>query len=276
MTGYEIMNKTKRRRVSSGTAGSMTVEAAFVVPLFILCVINLLFGIQVVETSSRITAALHETGNSICSYGYAIQQGIGDGVPTGIGSTVYAMTSVSGHLGETVDRRGGITGGRAGLSYLGSSVMSDGGIVRLAVTYGLKFPVDMGIRTYRLGTSYYGHAWVGYDGAEYTSADTDEDPIVYVTRSGTVYHTDMSCRYLNPGTRSVSASAVDRLRNKDGEIYHVCELCGGGAGVGSVYVTDYGNRYHSDLYCSGIRRDIQAIHLSEVGGRGACSVCGGW
>lgn len=270
------MNRSFNRRVSSGIAGSMTVEAAFVVPLFIFCILNLLFGIQVVETSSRITAALHETGNNICSYGYAVEHGVGEGVPAGIGGTVYAISSVAGHLGETVDQRGGISGGRAGLNYLGSSVMSDGGIVKLSVTYGLKFPVKMGIRTYRLGTSYYGHAWVGYDGATCTSAETDEDPIVYVTRTGTVYHTDISCRYLNPSTRSVAAGSVGNLRNKDGAIYHACELCGAGAGVGSVYVTEYGNRYHSDLYCSGIRRDIQAIHLSEVGGRGPCSVCGGW
>ncbi len=274
--GYVIMNRSNNRRVSSGAAGSMTVEATLVVPLFIFCILNLLFGIQVVETSSRITAALHETGNAICSYGYAIEHGVGEGTPVGIGSTVYAISSVAGHLGDTVDRRGGISGGRAGLSYLGSSVMSEGGIVKLSVTYGLKFPVKMGIRTYRLGTSYSGHAWVGYDGAVYSSPDTDEDPIVYVTRTGTVYHRDVSCRYLNPSTRSVSAGSVSNLRNRDGEIYHACELCGAGAGIGSVYVTDYGNRFHSDLYCSGIRRDIQAIHLSEAGGRGPCSVCGGW
>ena len=92
--GY-AMNTNNNRRVSPGAAGSMTVEAAFVVPLFILCVIKLLFGLQVMETSSRITAALHETSNKICSYGYAIDCGVGEGVPAGIGSTVYAVSSVS-------------------------------------------------------------------------------------------------------------------------------------------------------------------------------------
>ncbi|SCY19729.1 hypothetical protein SAMN02910292_01028 [Lachnospiraceae bacterium XBB2008] len=273
---YVFVSRTIYRRVSSGAAGSMTVEAALVVPLFILCVINLLFGLQVVETSSRITAALHETSNNICSYGYAIEHGVGEGVPSGIGSTVYAISSVSGHLGETVERRGGIRGGKSGLNYLGSSVLTDGGLVKLSVTYALKFPVDMGIKTYRLGTSVYSHAWVGYDGAGGITDMSEEDPIVYVTRTGTVYHTDMNCRYLNPSTRSVAASSVDGLRNHDGCKYYACEICGAGSGIGSVYVTDYGTRYHSDLYCSGIRRDIQAIHLSEAGGRGPCSICGGW
>ena len=82
------------RRASSGAAGSMTVEASIVVPLFIFCVINLLFGLQVVETSSRITAALHETGNEICSYGYAVTHSIGEGVPAGIAGDAYAIASV--------------------------------------------------------------------------------------------------------------------------------------------------------------------------------------
>jgi len=270
----QIMNRFCCRRVSSGAAGSMTGVAAMVVPFFIFCVINLLFGIQVVETSSRITAALHETGNRICSYGYAIEQGIGDGVPAGLGSTAYAIGSVAKELGEVTEKRGGILGGRAGLNYLGSSVLSDGGVVKLSVSYALKFPVKMGIRPYLLGTSYYGHAWVGYDGINAVAPATDDDPIVYVTKNGSVYHTDMNCRYLNPSTRSVPAASVDDLRNKDGKKYYACEVCGAGAGFGSVYITDYGTRYHSNLYCSGIKREILAIHLSEVGGRGPCAICG--
>ncbi len=108
------------RRVSSGTVfGSMTVEAAMVVPLFIFCVLDLLFGIQVVETQSRINAALHETGSEICSYGYAVERGLGD-APSGILSEAYAIGSVAHHLGSGIDKRGGILGGRAGLIYGGT------------------------------------------------------------------------------------------------------------------------------------------------------------
>ncbi len=264
-----------RRRGSSVAAGSMTVEAAFAVPFFIFCVINLLFGLQVVETSSRITAALHETGNEICSYGYAVEHGIGEGVPASAIGDIYAISSVNSHLGETVEKRGGISGGRSGINYLGSSVMNEGGIVRISSSYSLKFPVEMGIKTYRLGTSYYGHAWVGYDGSGGIADYSDEDPVVYITRTGTVYHIDINCRHLNPTTRSVPASSVDELRSNDGSKYYPCEICGGGSGVGHVYITDYGNRYHSDLYCPGLKRDILAIHLSEVGGRPRCRTCGG-
>ncbi len=263
------------RRVSSGAAsGSMTVEAAMVVPLFIFCLINLLFGIQVMETSSRITAAMHQTGSEICSYAYAVNHVSGE-APPGIATDVYAVASINRHLGSTVQNRGGVLGGRAGIIYAGSSILQDGGIVKLSALYTLKYPVNMGfIRPFILGTSLYGHAWVGYEGIGSLQNSTDDDPVVYVTPTGTVYHRDYDCRYLHPSVTSVSAASVGSLRSSDGSKYYPCEICGGGSMVGNVFITGSGNRYHSDLFCSGLKRNIQAIHLSEVGGRGPCSVCG--
>lgn len=269
-----LMNRVCRR-VSSGAArASMTVESAIVVPLFIFCMLDLLFGIQVMETSSRITAALHQTGSEICSYAYAAEHVTGD-APSGLVSTVYAIGSVTSQLGSTVQNRGGILGGRAGIIYTGSSILEDNGIVRLNARYTLKFPVKLGfIRPFILGTSMYGHAWVGYDGIGTLNTLTDEDPIVYITPTGTVYHRDYDCRYLHPSVTSVAASAVSSLRSSDGSIYYPCEICGGGSMIGNVFITGSGNRFHSDLFCPGIKRNIIAIHLSEVGGRSPCSICG--
>lgn len=253
--------------------GSMTVEASFAVPLFIFCIINLLFGIQIMETSSRITAALHETGNEICSYGYAISESIGEGVPSGLASIVYASTSCAKHLGKTVDRRGGIKGGISGISYLGSSVMNENGIVKICASYSVKYPINMSIPSIRLGTTYYGHAWVGYDGGIANDNSDDEDPIVYITPNGTIYHRNIRCSHLNPSLKTVSAASINGLRSNDGSKYYPCEICGGGKGM--VFITEFGNRYHGSSNCSGIKRNIYSVHLSEVGGRRACMTCGG-
>lgn len=264
----------EKGRVSSAAGrGSMTVEASIVAPLFIFCMLNLLFGIQVVETQSRIMAALHETGSEICSFAYAAERGLPE-APGGLLTDAYAVGSVAHHLGETVSNRGGIAGGRLGLDYSGSSVLEDRGVVRLSVRYLLKFPVKMRIRPYILGTSFYGHAWVGYDGIGAMPVITEDDPIVYVTPSGVVYHRDYDCRHLHPSVKMASAATVKAMKNKDGSGYYPCEICGGGIGTGTVYITDSGNRYHSDLMCSGIKRNTKAIHLSEVGGRAPCSLCG--
>ena len=41
----------------------------------------------------------------------------------------------------------------------------------------------------------------------------------------------------------------------------------------TVFITDQGNRFHYDLNCSGIKRTIYMIRLSEVGNRKQCSRC---
>lgn len=262
------------RGISKYINASMTVEASIIVPLFIFCMINLLFGLQVMETSSRITAALHETGNEICSYGYAFEKGVGDSIAISASSLVYVSSKVAKHLGPTVDKRGGIKGGISGISYLGSKIMTEGNIVKIVITYSLKFPVNMNIKTYRIRDSYYGHAWTGYDGNNYELEKISEDPIVYITPSGTVYHTNIQCSHLNPKLKATDINSVSDERNNSGAKYYACEICGNGINFGAVYITDYGNRYHVNTNCSGIKRNIFTVHLSEVGGRRACSTCG--
>lgn len=72
----------------------------------------------------------------------------------------------------------------------------------------------------------------------------------------------------------VAAESVENLRNESQGKYHACEKCMGGRIPASVYITDYGDRYHSTLACSGLKRTVYAIPLSEAVGKGACSKCG--
>ena len=71
----------------------------------------------------------------------------------------------------------------------------------------------------------------------------------------------------------VQGKEISGLRNESGGRYYACEHCGGKGG-GPAYITDYGDRYHSSLSCSGLKRTVYAVPLSEVIGKGACSKCG--
>ena len=98
---------------------------------------------------------------------------------------------------------------------------------------------------------------------------------MYVPETGVVYHKDYHCTYLEPSLRIVSGESLEALRNAGGGKYHACERCMGGAqSVGSVYITTYGERYHSTLSCSGLKRKIYAVPITEIKGKGACSKCG--
>ena len=120
----------------------------------------------------------------------------------------------------------------------------------------------------------YAHAWTGYKKGSGSGGSGEEgERMVYITETGTVYHLSRSCTHLDLKIIPIDSSAVGDARNAGGAKYKACERCGGGSGL--VYITVEGDRYHSSLGCSGLKRTIYEVPISQVGGRRACSRCGG-
>ncbi len=113
--------------------------------------------------------------------------------------------------------------------------------------------------------------WTGWSVAE----GSDEDQWVYVTQTGTVYHREYTCTHLELSIRSVAEAEIAALRNENGEAYRKCMQCRYAENAfGRLYITNQGDCYHKDLGCSGIKRTVRMIRLSEVGTRRPCSRCG--
>ncbi len=121
---------------------------------------------------------------------------------------------------------------------------------------------------------YYGHAWVGYDLSRHMGTG-DARQFVYIAETGTVYHRERDCTYLDLSVRSVNREDLLLLRNAEGGNYYECEICGDKAGS-ICYITNFGSRYHSSPVCSGLKRTIFRILLEEAVAkeRQACSKCG--
>ena len=120
----------------------------------------------------------------------------------------------------------------------------------------------------------YVRKWTGYNVLSNVDSKEDEE-YVYITESGTVYHRSRSCSHLKITIKVVSASEVSLCRNDYGQRYYPCEKCCRGQSTGLLFVTDKGDKYHNSANCSGLKRTIKTVKLSEVGGRGPCSLCGG-
>ena len=107
-----------------------------------------------------------------------------------------------------------------------------------------------------------------------SAPEEEDEEIVYVTPTGRVYHRERNCTYLLPRVRALPAGELNRERNESGGRYYACETCRPGKS-GTVYVTEYGNRYHSSRNCSTISRTVKEVKLSAVVGRmPPCSKCG--
>lgn len=265
--------------IASRKKGSMTLEASFVLPFFLFAVLNILFAVNIIGAQSRISAALHQVGNKMAFAGYAYENTIGSTLPDGLAGVAltegYARGQVLEYVGRNYLEQSCVKGGSGGISFAGSSVMGEGDIIDLKVSYRVRpFTELMGFEGFAMSQRYYGKAWTGYDVTRQISDSAEEDPMVFVTETGTVYHLDRNCSYLNPSVEAVSAETAAGRRNHSGGKYYPCGSCGAGSGQGQVYITEYGDSYHSQLNCSGLKRTIYTIPLSEVGGRGRCSKCG--
>lgn len=257
----------------------MTLEAAFVLPFFLFAVINILFAVSMIGTQSRVNAALHQTGNKMVFAGYVYEKSAGGVLPDSLAgaalTSLYARGQILEYTGREYLEQSCVVGGAGGVSLAGSSVMEEGDIIDLQVSYRVKpFAELMGFPGFTMRQRYYGRAWTGYDVTRYVSDLKEEDPMVYITKAGTVYHVNRNCTYLNPSVEMTSVEAVTDRRNPSGAKYHPCELCDGELAQGQVYITSQGNRYHSRIQCSGLKRTIYTVPLSEVHEKGVCSKCG--
>ena len=69
------------------------------------------------------------------------------------------------------------------------------------------------------------HAWTGADSRRFAHNGDQAERMVYVTVSGTVYHRNPGCRYLNVVVQQMSGAGVKSARNMYGEKYYACESC---------------------------------------------------
>lgn len=261
----------------------MTLEAAIILPLFLFVFLSLLSVIEMYRLQANISASLWKTGRSLSQYGYLYQN-----KPTEqplvdkLASIAFSESYVKGRLEEDLQNSPGATlvlkEGSSGIVLLGSSLMeADSDIINLKAYYVAQPLCRMYAgMSFLMQTEYYGHAWTGYDLSGRSGNNKEEtEEYVYVTQTGTVYHTNRNCTYLNPSIRAASADTLAEERNDSGEKYTACPVCKPQQDKQTFYVTRYGEVYHASLNCPVLKRTIFRIRKSEVGDRGLCSKCGG-
>lgn len=101
------------------------------------------------------------------------------------------------------------------------------------------------------------------------------EEFVYLAETGTVYHKSRSCIYLNPTISQVPYQEIAGRRNHSGGKYYACKYCGGKNKLPNyVFITIYGDSWHTLKTCSGLKRTVRRVPLSKVGNLPACSKCG--
>ena len=255
----------------TSVSGSMTVEAAIVLPLFLFFFINLSSSLEMIRLYGKLEYALHRTGNEICLYGTFLE----DDASSSILSQAYSLYRIRSTLGEEYLSSSPLSGGANGLIPLGSRI-GTGDIVDLRISYSVSTPIKyIGIAPLAMTGRFYGHLWNGYE-IEPKEESTDGEVIVYITADSEVYHTTSDCTYLKLSTRAINRDELDDSRNSGGGRYYPCEICAHGEMPDTLYICSEGNKYHYSFDCYTLKRDYSVVPLSEVEDtHRPCSRCGG-
>ena len=251
--------------------GSLTVEAALVFPLFLFVLTAFLYLFFLVELRAEVGRALTDAGRELSLAAY-FSEDAGSLAPSAL-AMLYGQREVKEYLEGSAPAEL-VKGGADGISFLGTvwddktSVLTLRASFQVVLPPGLEWFLPIRVTQERTVRGFTG--FLGRDGA----GGTKDSEIVYVTDHGTVYHRDLSCRYLKLSVQQADLDQVGGMRNEDGAKYYPCERCWE-EGADIVFLTESGNRYHQSLNCSSLIRGIHAVRLWETGGRPPCSVCGG-
>lgn len=262
--------------------GSMTVEAAIVLPVFLFFLLNLLWIIEIYSLHSTLLSALREVGRELSVYAYAydliVDEEEDEGAEAFIEDVAFSYLYVKGRVeslaGKDYLDNSPLTYGKEGLVYVESSILQQGDIIDLTVTYQVSpFVNIVGFRPGRFYSRYYGRAWTGYKvGEEAENGEGAE--YVYVTENAKVYHTDRECSHIRLSIAESGFGEIAELRNENGSRYLPCELCVTN-GQGRLYITVSGERYHQEFSCSGLKRTVTRMLRSEAEKQcRMCSRCG--
>lgn len=287
--------------------GSLTVEAAMVMPMFLFLLLNLISVFEMLQVYLVMEAALQETAREMAGYAYILEikeevfpenagEEIADTKKTE--NTVASEAAVTdadeeklmekatsmllsyGYAGpktiseakEAYPVDSMIAGGSLGVTLWRSSVLEENEDIDLVVTYRVKPRFNLfGLKGMKMVHRCCIRAFTGFDPAR----EKEKEKVYYVTADSEVYHVFRDCSHLKLTIQSVPYGKLDSYRSEDGSRYRRCEYCMEEDMViaGNVYIAPVGECFHQSLNCPGLKRTVYVISQEETGSRRACKRC---
>lgn len=268
-------------------AGSMTVEAAFVMPLLIFFFLNLTASIEIIRLSGNLDLAMWDAGKRLSVYAYAYDSMVkgenepddnmnGRGKPltdklAGIAFTsLWAGNEVTVDVGREYLDKSPVKGGADGIYFGSSSFLEENDCIKLVAVYQVEpLTTIAGFGVFTMHNRIVARAWTGYE----LPIEQEKGDCVYITETGTVYHESRECTYIRLVIRSVHVSEIDKIRNESGGRYEICWICKDANSFGQAFVARTGTKYHFLKGCSALKRTVMTIKRSDAGSYRKCSRC---
>lgn len=294
----------EKNQLKNKERASLTLEAALAMPIFMFSFIIFIYFLQVIIIHDNLQEAITNIGLEAAKYGYVYdslleenkedsknkdlecnikkEDGIVDStldkfITKSIDSTFF-KAALYDKLNPKLIDSSCIKGGFSGIHTYLSNYMEENNTVDVVINYKIEIPtLFIKLNSFQIVQRVKLRGWNGYKplfkAKEETGEDTEEE-MVYITETGTVYHTSRECTHLKLSIKLVPFEQVENLRNNSGGKYKKCQICGSESKIGGlVYITTNGDRYHISGNCSGLKRTIKKVPLSKVKDRKLCERC---
>ena len=267
------MDKGEKRRAQ----GSVTVETSLALFLFLMFFICIMYFYTILNMEIKIQSALEQTADTQAAYAavreYHDEDGSFSYIQCGL-NQVFAKANVIRLAGAQYLDSTWIDGGSSGLNFGRSEFLKDGSTLRLVVSYKVKIPF-FSMKALTIIQAAQRRVWFGDDTSEKNNQNKIQNNtknMVFATPNGVAYHLYADCDYIDVKLQAVDISNISSIRNKDGSKYYPCESCHPSAD-GTMYITLYGNRYHSSANCKAIEKEPEQISIQEIGKKHLCNKC---
>lgn len=268
--------------------GSMTLEAALILPVFFMVIVSICYLFVIMNYQNVIQINVNNTAKKIARYEY-VMENLGELTEEEIDDNKanidkdllinginigYAWKNIYTENVRKYTKTAGVMNGGNGIEMTSSNIgKSANGYNDLIIRY--RIGVDtFGKKKYyfRLGNRCVFRGWIGKSIDNKNQITSQE---VYITKTGSVYHLYKQCGYINIVVSSVKYEDINDLRNSSGKKYSQCGTCiKKQEDIGdTLYITGSGHAYHSKRDCSSINRDVITIDIKNIGSRQICTRC---
>lgn len=288
---------TSEKQIEEAFRGSVTVEGAFAMPVFVFAILIFLYffvaeavslnifrtGLKLSREISMVVGVekLQDNLTDKLSSGLKAKLGIGSDI-----SSLAAQSIVDGSEQMLVEAYmktvlSSYSGVLKNVSFDGTGISQDGRFFRLSCRYDVRIPFAMfGMFDIEREQSFCYRLFNGDSRelllTEESEEDKTDETTVFVTETGTVFHVTRECTHLKLSVTTAEYDEIGNRRSSGGAKYYPCERCGKNVSSGTVYITKDGTRYHASVGCSGLKRTVREMPLEEAEQKyGRCKRCGG-
>lgn len=273
----EFLKRVPLRRLVNA---SVSIEASIAIPVFLFAFLEIISLLNCLSVYGGMLYNIKSVTDTVSVYAYAYDA-LSKETEITIGERVVTSLVFSeGYLESQIQKRcrtnlyeQTIDGGIEKVSFFGSQINRKNHTISVLAKYetnpiiafsGIKIPMQH---------YYYVRMWTGYE----VGRENILDGLVYITKTGHVYHTYRDCSHLVLSIRTIPKEEVKKARNENGEWYTNCPMCleivEKEERLETFYITLTGNKYHGNLSCSALKRTILTVPLEEVKDRDLCLRC---